>query len=80
MGYFHEPTISTRPATNVRTTRTRSSDRVMSIVRFDAEVEAYAIAHDTEFGLASGVWTNDPAHTERRAPGTRARYGSTPTR
>jgi aldehyde dehydrogenase (NAD+) len=32
---------------------------MLSIIRFREDEEAYAIANDTTYGLAGGVWTND---------------------
>ena len=32
---------------------------VLSVITFDDEEHALAIANDTQFGLASGVWTTD---------------------
>jgi aldehyde dehydrogenase (NAD+) len=32
---------------------------VLSLIPFDSDEEAIAIANDTEFGLAAGVWTKD---------------------
>jgi aldehyde dehydrogenase (NAD+) len=32
---------------------------VLSVIPFDTEEEAFAIANDTPYGLAAGVWTSD---------------------
>ena len=38
---------------------------VMSIRMFDTEEEAYALANDTQYGLAASVWTTSLARSER---------------
>jgi aldehyde dehydrogenase (NAD+) len=40
---------------------------VLSIIRFSTEDEAIAIANGTEFGLASGVWTQNLTRAHRVA-------------
>lgn len=45
---------------------------VLSVVGFDNEAEALRIANDTEFGLASGVFTKDLTRAHRMIRGLRA--------
>jgi acyl-CoA reductase-like NAD-dependent aldehyde dehydrogenase len=65
VGYFHEPTVFTGVRNDMRIAREEIFGPVMSIIRFDSEAEAYAIANDTEYGLAAGVWTNNLALAHR---------------
>jgi acyl-CoA reductase-like NAD-dependent aldehyde dehydrogenase len=44
----------------------------MSVIPFDTEEEALAIANDTEFGLAAGVWTRDLSRAHRFSQAIRA--------
>ena len=45
---------------------------VLSVLGFDTEAEALALANDTEFGPASGVFTKDLARAHRMIRGIRA--------
>jgi acyl-CoA reductase-like NAD-dependent aldehyde dehydrogenase len=65
VGYFHQPTVFTGVRNDMRVAREEIFGPVMSVLRFGSEAEAYAIANDTEYGLAAGVWTNDLALAHR---------------
>jgi aldehyde dehydrogenase (NAD+) len=67
VGYFHEPTVFTGVRNDMRIAQEEIFGPVMSILRFDSEAEAYAIANDSEYGLGAGVWTNNLALAHRAA-------------
>ncbi|RYX89259.1 aldehyde dehydrogenase family protein, partial [bacterium] len=58
-GYFVEPTIFSNVNNNMTIAREEIFGPVASVIPFEDEEEAIAIANDTPFGLAGAVWTKD---------------------
>jgi aldehyde dehydrogenase (NAD+) len=57
-GFFVEPTIFTGVTNQMRIAQEEVFGPVLSVIPFDTDEEAIAIANDTQFGLAAGVWTS----------------------
>jgi succinate-semialdehyde dehydrogenase / glutarate-semialdehyde dehydrogenase len=58
-GYFYEPTVLTGVPPDADLVREEIFGPVAPIITFTDEAEALRIANDTEFGLASYVYTRD---------------------
>jgi acyl-CoA reductase-like NAD-dependent aldehyde dehydrogenase len=67
-GYFFEPTIVHQIGKDNFLMRNEVFGPVLAVTPFRDEAEVLALANDTEFGLAAGVWTRDinRAHTMAR--------------
>lgn len=58
-GYWVEPTLLKVNSNSLRICQEEIFGPVATVMPFDTEEEAVAIANDTSFGLGAGVWTND---------------------
>lgn len=58
-GWFVEPTIFAGVKNSMRIAQEEIFGPVLSVIPFEDEEEAIAIANDTTFGLAAGLWTTD---------------------
>ncbi len=56
-GWFIEPTIFTGVRNDMRIAQEEVFGPILSVIRFSDDEEAYQIANDSLYGLASGVWT-----------------------
>lgn len=64
-GYFVEPSIITGLDMNCRTNKEEIFGPVVTVLPFDSEEEALALANATSYGLASVIWTNHLARAHR---------------
>ena len=66
-GWYYLPTVLGCPDQDIRSTRVELFGPVMSVLSFDTEADAVAMANDTEFGLAAGIFTADVSRVHRVA-------------
>lgn len=67
--HFYEPTVLTNVTDTMRLFKEEIFGPVAPIFKFSTEAEAIAMANDTEFGLASYVYTNDLGRVWRVSEG-----------
>ena len=66
-GFFVRPTIFSNVTPNMTIAREEIFGPVLSIMPYDSEEEAIAIANDTVYGLAAGVWSSTPERAKQVA-------------
>jgi gamma-glutamyl-gamma-aminobutyraldehyde dehydrogenase len=71
-GYFVGPTILDGVRNDMRVAREEIFGPVLSVLEFDTEKEAVAIANDTPYGLAASLYTDDLHIAHRVARDLRA--------
>ncbi|MGY4650472.1 aldehyde dehydrogenase family protein [Mycobacterium sp. URHB0021] len=64
-GSFYLPTIFDRCDRSMRIVSEETFGPILTVERFTTEAEAITLGNDTEYGLAAGVRTSDPARGER---------------
>ena len=71
-GTYVEPTIFDGVSNAMRIAKEEIFGPVLSVITFDTVEEAIAIANDTPYGLAAGVWTSNITKAHQTAKALRA--------
>ena len=64
-GYFIEPTVFADVSNKSHLAQEEIFGPVLAVIPFETEAEAIAIANDSRFGLAAGIWSRDISRVMR---------------
>ncbi len=71
-GYFIEPTVFSDVSNDMEIAKDEIFGPVLSIIPFDSEQEALAIANETRYGLSAALWTSNLARAHRMSAALKA--------
>ncbi len=71
-GFYVAPTVFDQVGNSMKIAREEIFGPVLSVIRFQGERDAIAIANDTSYGLQAGVWSSDLSRAHRVARQLRA--------
>ncbi len=66
-GWYVEPTVFADVDNSMKIAQEEIFGPVLSVIPYDTEDQAIAIANDSDYGLCGSVWTADVAHGEQVA-------------
>ncbi|MPZ62013.1 MAG: aldehyde dehydrogenase family protein [Propionibacteriales bacterium] len=66
-GYYVAPTVFTGVASSMRIAQEEIFGPVLSVLTFETEDDAVALANDVEYGLSAAIWTRDVGRMLRLA-------------
>ncbi len=70
-GFFVTPTVMNTEKQEISLVREEIFGPVATLIPFDGEAQAIAIANNSDYGLAGGVWTENLGRAHRVAAGVR---------
>lgn len=70
-GFYYKPTIFANVKNNMRIAQEEIFGPVVSVIKYESDEEAVAIANDSLFGLAGGIFSSNTARAERIARSVR---------
>jgi acyl-CoA reductase-like NAD-dependent aldehyde dehydrogenase len=71
-GWFYEPTLFECNSNSMKIMQEEVFGPVAAIIPFKDEADALAMANDSQFGLAAGIWTRDLGRAHRMAKAVRS--------